>query len=100
MWMILVCSISITIILLSLTIIIIIINVMIVEARHGNPNNSPIRIRTLQTINNVVYIRCLVIGGPFDIYYMVRPESSERGDPDDRTIMRYGEKVRNDYDSQ
>ena len=24
---------------------------------------------------------------------MVRPESTERGDPDDRTIMRYGERV-------
>ena len=28
------------------------------------------------------------------MYYMVRPESAERGDPDDRTIMRYGERVR------
>lgn len=64
-----------------------------VEARHGNPNNTPIRIRTIQTINNALYIRCLVIGGPFDVYYMVRPESKERGDPDDRTVMRFGDKV-------
>lgn len=27
------------------------------------------------------------------MYYMVRPESKERGDPDDRTVMRFGEKV-------
>lgn len=63
------------------------------EARHGNPSNSPIRIREIQTIHSVVYIRCLIIGGPYDVYYMVRPESTERGDPDDRTIMRYGERV-------
>lgn len=34
-----------------------------------------------------------MIGGPFDVYYMVRPESKERGDPDDRIVMRFGEKV-------
>ncbi len=27
------------------------------------------------------------------MYYMVRPESKERGDPDDRIVMRFGEKV-------
>ena len=64
-----------------------------VDARHSNPSNCPIRIRNVQTINNVVYIRCLIMGGPYDVYYMIRPENSVRGDPGDREVMRFGEKV-------
>lgn len=64
-----------------------------VDARHSNPSNCPIRIRNVQTINDVVYIRCLIMGGPFDVYYMIRPENSVRGDPGDREVMRFGEKV-------
>ena len=47
----------------------------------------------MQTINDVVYIRCLIMGGPYDVYYMIRPENSVRGDPGDREVMRFGEKV-------
>ena len=63
------------------------------HARHSNPSNCPIRIRNVQTINDVVYIRCLIMGGPFDVYYMIRPENSVRGDPGDREVMRFGEKA-------
>lgn len=54
---------------------------------------SPIRIRNVQTLRNIVYVRCILIGGPYDIYYMVRVESKDRKDPDEKTVMRYGEKV-------
>lgn len=52
----------------------------------------------MQTINDVVYIRCLIMGGPFDVYYMIRPENSVRGDPGDREVMRFGEKVGREED--
>lgn len=51
------------------------------------------RIRNVQTLRNIVYVRCILIGGPYDIYYMIRPDSKERKDPDERTVMRFGEKV-------
>lgn len=40
-----------------------------------------------------MFIRCIIIGGPFDVYYMVIPEAKGRQDPDDRAVMRYGFKV-------
>lgn len=64
---------------------------IIVEGSGGG--RSPIRIRNVQTLRSIVYVRCILIGGPYDIYYMVRPESKERNDPDERTVMRFGEKV-------
>lgn len=66
-------------------------NDIIVEGSGGG--RSPIRIRNVQTLRSIVYVRCILIGGPYDIYYMVRPESKERNDPDERTVMRFGEKV-------
>lgn len=31
------------------------------------------------------------MNGPYDVYYMVRPESKVRGDPSERDVMRYGQ---------
>ena len=65
----------------------------VVGTHSSSGGRSPRRSRQVQTLHNAVYIRCLLMNGPYDIYYMVRPESKERGDPDERTVMRYGEQA-------
>lgn len=47
----------------------------------------------MQTLHNAVYVRCLILNGPHDVYYMVRPESKVRKDPSERDVMRYGEQA-------
>lgn len=68
----------------------------LIEASSSSGGQSPIRIRNVKTLRNIVYVRCMLIGGPYDVYYMIRPDSKERKDPDERTVMRFGEKVGED----
>ena len=41
----------------------------------------------------LVIVKILVVGGPVDVYYLVRPENTSIGDPSITAVMQYGQKV-------
>ncbi|KAK8805332.1 hypothetical protein WA158_001989 [Blastocystis sp. Blastoise] len=65
-----------------------------------DPWLTNIKVRSIDIFPTMLVIKFMVIGGPVDVYYMVKPENDKIGDPSIQALATYGEKAGNFVDEK